>query len=794
MLLVLCSVGAMFASLLVAGPAAAASTNVASAEAVRGGMDVPDADLKAATDGGSEQRFVPGEVLVRFRSGVDQQARTSVLAELDATVKDALPLPGLRLVEIEGEASVPEAVEELEKQPEVRYAEPNFIYRTQAIPNDPRFGELWGLDNGALDADIDAPEAWNKTTGSSSVTVAVVDTGVAYDHVDLAPNMWTNPGESGGGKPTNGIDDDGNGLVDDSRGWDYVSDDNDPRDLNGHGTHVAGTIGARGNDGQGVAGVSWRVGLMPVRVLDESGSGTAADVAAGFAYAGAKGADVVNASLGGGGFSQTMLDAINGAPETLFVVAAGNNGDDNDLTPTYPCNYTSPNLVCVAATTESDGVAWFSNVGENSVDLGAPGTNILSAQPGTTVFSEGFENAISSTWATGGTNNTWARTTEAARSGNFSLTDSPGANYLNNTNSFARMINPINLSGLADCRLDYAMRLATDLDFGHDFFWIDTSTNGTSWTPFIWSTGSTGGNFSHRTWDLSAYDGQASLYLGFFMQTNSSVTDDGVHVDDVEIRCLSSGAPPNGYEFLSGTSMATPHVAGTAALILAQHPSASPTAVKAKLLSSVDPVLELAGSTVSGGRLNANNALSPPNTIIDSPPHGTTSDSTPTFNFHSETGSTFQCSLDTGTPSFSPCSGPGASHTPPAPLGNGTYIFRVRATDAIANTDPSPAAETFTIGPAAANTVIGAPKPGPLKLRIRKLIVDSERHTATIKFGSEPGSSFECKLDSKPWRFCRSPKTIKDLEPGMHRIKIQARDPVGNLEPTIAARSFRIQN
>ena len=222
---------------------------------------------------------------------------------------------------------------------------------------------------GTADADIDGPEAWDTETGSSDVVVAVVDSGVTYDHPDLAPNMWSNPGEI----PGNGIDDDGNGFIDDVRGWDFIGVDNDPFDLNLHGTHVAGTIGAKGDNNQGITGVDWDVSLMALRALDNYGSGSNAGITAAFNYAGDNGADVVNASLNGTGFSQAMLDSINAAPNTLFVAAAGNNATNNDTTtPRYPCNYVAPNNICVAATNSNDGLASFSNVGATSVDLAAP--------------------------------------------------------------------------------------------------------------------------------------------------------------------------------------------------------------------------------------------------------------------------------------------------------------------------------------------------------------------------------------------------------------------------------------
>ncbi|MGI9094917.1 MAG: S8 family peptidase, partial [Thermoleophilaceae bacterium] len=271
-----------------------------------------------------------------------------------------------------------------------------FIREAQAVPNDPGFSNLYGLNNtgqavagvsGTPDADIDAPEAWDLTTGSPDVVVAVVDSGVDVAHPDLSSSIWTNPGESGGGRESNGIDDDANGLVDDFRGWDWVADDNLPADENGHGTHVSGTVTASGNNATGVTGVSWNSRVMPLRVLDAAGSGTVADLVSAYRYAGAKGAPILNASLGGSGFSRAELDAINAAPNTLFVVAAGNGGADGvgdnvDTAPEYPCAYAAANIVCVAASDQNDGLAGFSNFGFNSVDLAAPGVRTLSTVPG----------------------------------------------------------------------------------------------------------------------------------------------------------------------------------------------------------------------------------------------------------------------------------------------------------------------------------------------------------------------------------------------------------------------------
>jgi subtilisin family serine protease len=319
----------------------------------------------------------PSDVLVRFKPGTGAEQRSAARDRARTGFEDTLPVPGLQRVDPEPGVSVAAAVAALERSPDVLYAEPNVVRRASRVPNDSLFAQQWAL-NSANDADIDAPEAWDITTGGSGATVAVVDTGVDAGHPDLAPNIWRNAREVAG----NGVDDDRNGYVDDTRGWDFVDRDADPDDGEQHGTHVAGTAAARGNDGRGVAGVSWGSRIMPVRVLDAEGSGTVADLVEGYAYAARNGARVINASLGGSLPSNAEQDAIRRAPGAMFVVAAGNEGLSNDLLGSYPCNYDEANIVCVASTGRTDGLSSFSNWGTRTVDLAAPGEDILSTVPG----------------------------------------------------------------------------------------------------------------------------------------------------------------------------------------------------------------------------------------------------------------------------------------------------------------------------------------------------------------------------------------------------------------------------
>lgn len=242
---------------------------------------------------------------------------------------------------------------------------------TPLTTNDPHLESLWGLSK------ISAREAWSQGFGSSSVVTAVIDTGVDLDHPDLRENLVVNPSEI----PGNGIDDDNNGYIDDVRGWDFSADDPDPKDGNGHGSHVAGTIAARGDNLTGVAGVAWGSSVLPVQFLSAGGSGYTSDAISAVSYARLRGARLINASWGGGGFSTLLRNAIQqfcDSNDGIFVAAAGNSGLNTDLSPQYPAAYPLDGIISVAATTTGDTLSYFSNYGKTSVDVGAPGSGIFS--------------------------------------------------------------------------------------------------------------------------------------------------------------------------------------------------------------------------------------------------------------------------------------------------------------------------------------------------------------------------------------------------------------------------------
>jgi subtilisin family serine protease len=347
----------------------------------------------------ADYNMVPNEILVKFKTGTDASKKEAVLVRLGGKVKEKIltkmmeklgEKDGIELISIPGK--VADAVLEAKNLPDVEYAEPNYIYQHDATSNDTYFanGSLWGMygtsTTPANQYGSHAASAWaSGHTGLSSVIVGVIDEGIMNTHSELAANCWVNPYD-----PVDGVDNDGNGYVDDKWGWDFDGNNNTTFDgtQDDHATHVAGTIGAVGGNGAGVAGVCWSVKMISCKFLGRNGGTTANAILAVDYITDLKtrhGLNIVatNNSWGGGGFSQALKDAIDraNAADILFVAAAGNNGTNNDATASYPSNYTSANVIAVAAITSTGTLASFSQYGATTVDLGAPGQAIYSTVP-----------------------------------------------------------------------------------------------------------------------------------------------------------------------------------------------------------------------------------------------------------------------------------------------------------------------------------------------------------------------------------------------------------------------------
>jgi subtilisin family serine protease len=601
------------AACLVAGSVLAGSVGAA-----RGPADGTPAigieqDTGSAIDRVSD--VVPGEAIVRFKPGTTPDERRAARREVGTAFDRSLRVAQAQLVEVEG--SVTSAIRRLERQPAVAYAQPNYVYRASVAdpPDDTFFGDLWGLEGSDLpNPGVGALEAWDESRGAGQV-IAVIDTGVALDHPDLAGNLWSNPGETPGGG-----DDDSNGHGDDIHGYDFVDGDADPDDYNFHGTHVAGTAAAVAGNGIGIAGVAPDAEVMAVRVLDGDGIGSSEGIGAGIRYATLEGADVINMSLGGGSTAKDhfMSDAIDlaAANEVVVVVAAGNDSADNDVEPTVPCTFPQANLVCIAAIDESGAIAGFSNRGATTVDIGAPGVHVLSAKTDyATLYSESFGFGLGA-WTTftdnGGLN--WGGH-PAGVDGNASATDSPGGSYGNaldpdeSAESQLVKTTPLSLVARRGCRMHFA--LGYEIEEGFDE--LVAGAVGVEQDTLSF-TGSTGGAFEATEVSISDLDEEASVKPAFALFSDESVADDGAYVDALRVLCrdstyLDDKTTVGNYVPFSGTSMATPHVAGIAALVRSAAPGLSAVQTVEVIEQGGVPLASLGGKTATGCTANASGAI-----------------------------------------------------------------------------------------------------------------------------------------------------------------------------------------
>lgn len=329
------------------------------------------------TDLSNFTTYRQNEILVRFNTTSStnlNEISGKIHHQVGSTVlKEFNEVKGLQLVRISENIPLSEILRIYRQNENVIYAEPNYICKNQLIPNDAYYDFQWGLNR------INATSAWNLTTGSSNVIIAVVDSGIDTNHPDLKGNLWINKGEI----PDNNIDDDNNGYIDDIYGWNFESGNNNVTDDNGHGTHVAGIIAASGNNTQGVSGVMWNATIMPLKFLDKNGDGYITDAVDAISYATKMGAFIINCSWGGSSYSKALKDIIE-ASTALVVCAAGNevSSEDIDILPNYPASFNSSNIISVAAVDENNNLCYFSNYGTNSIDVAAPGALIYSTLPG----------------------------------------------------------------------------------------------------------------------------------------------------------------------------------------------------------------------------------------------------------------------------------------------------------------------------------------------------------------------------------------------------------------------------
>lgn len=578
-----------------------------------------------------------GETLQEFRKTLST-SKVGSLKEVKS-FKSAL---GSQIVVLESSANDSSSISALSKQISslsgVDFVEPDQIISIDT--NDEFYDLLWGMNNtgqtgGTSDADIDAPEAWAISTGSSAVVVGVIDTGIDYLHPDLVSNIWHNVPEMNGQA---GVDDDGNGYVDDFYGIDTVNNDSDPVDDNGHGTHVSGTIGATGNNEIGVVGVNHSVQIAGCKFLDASGGGyTSAAIECIDYFTSLKMAGinvvVTNNSWGGGGFSDLLKESIDYAGEQgiVFAAAAGNDSSNNDSSPHYPSSYDSPSIIAVASTDHSDSLSWFSNYGVSSVDLAAPGSDILSTTPSTggscrpggssALFHENFSVRGLPSWdrvafdssnqfTPGLTNDRqlwWYRRGDSDGSAGYVLDDSQNGDYQNNLYSALIKSNPIDLSSAnGDICLSFNIKGQNESNFDYLHLYV-SADDGVTWSNVISYDSSSDGFESVYASVPSSYK-TSQFRFAFVRTTDSSVVRDGYILDEIYLYDNSLSERQANYESYNGTSMATPHVAGAIALA-ASVASETVSQRISRVLNNVDLVASLSGVVSTGGRLNVANML-----------------------------------------------------------------------------------------------------------------------------------------------------------------------------------------
>jgi len=581
---------------------------------------------------------IAGELIVKYKPGVHRKTASDLTNSLGISTVKKIKFINADHIRLPSHLTVDEALAIYRNNPDVEWVEPNYIRRAMAVapPTDTFFDSLWGLYNtgqrvngtsGREGADIDILEAWEKTTDCSSTIIAIIDSGIDLNHPDLKNNLWTNPGEIA----DNGIDDDGNGYVDDIHGWNFVDNNNDLSDSNDHGTHAAGVIAAHGNNSEGITGVCWSAKIMPLKFLDTHGTGSSVDEINAIEYAVANGAKIINASFGEEGYLTGEYNAIQAAGNAglLFISAAGNFGFDNDAQSleekTYPGSYDLDNIISVAASDQSERLPSWSNYGAATVDVAAPGTNIYGPIPNRQmIWNEKFSGTDA--WALTGT---WGLSLFSHDSDSFSsLSTNPLGDYDPNLNITAKSP-AIDLTRKQMTLMTFFLRGSSEKNYDKLYLETSTSTNG-PWTNQTVEVLSSIGKNNHfengisgeySTWAeakvlLTILNGASQAYIRFRFETDSNNVNNeafsGWSVDDIKIEALDDSYPSpeeNHYKFLNGTSFATPFVSGVAGLIWSKTPGLSSAQVKDSIINGVEKLPAFEDKVLSGGRINANTSM-----------------------------------------------------------------------------------------------------------------------------------------------------------------------------------------
>ncbi|KOA21343.1 thermophilic serine proteinase precursor [Clostridium homopropionicum DSM 5847] len=626
---------------------------------------------------------VSNQLIIKFKNGTTDTVKNSIYSKNNLKSKKNIKALNTSLVELPKGTTVEQATKFLKANSNVESVQPNYLYYPSdaTISSDPRSSELWGLENvgqaingvsGAPDIDINAPTAWNVTKGDSNLVVGIIDTGVDYKHPDLIDKVWTNPGET----PMNGVDDDNNGYIDDVHGWDFYNNDNSVFDINDgdfHGTHVAGTIAASMND-VGVVGVAPNVQIMPLKFIGPDGGDTMAAIEA-INYAANMGIKITNNSWGGGGYDPLLKEAIENS-NSLFVAAAGNESNNNDMYNSYPASYDSNNILSVAAVENDGTLAGFSNYGPATVDVAAPGVSILSTVP------KNYDLGA----AIGSSNGTYKTLYQGF--GLESIAIPPLAeDYMSKVLNYFGITSGDKILLVQDDEHDApavfpnyfaAYKNPLDVLVPTVGFTVDTQTVGynsagpdaavlNQYKLVIWFTGDGFGwssmpfegalraadrtnlsNYLNQGGNLflaskeAAFDTNSLPFINTYLHANLAYEDEGegrptvaglpntafagslyplmpsLYIDYLEpsdpigqIVLNYPGDPDysNAYDYYNGTSMATPHVTGVAALLLSKNLTQNPLELKSKIMKSSQFLPSLIGYVGTCGLVRADAAL-----------------------------------------------------------------------------------------------------------------------------------------------------------------------------------------